>query len=159
MSKELPTKEKVLYLPIKRRFFDAILSGEKKTEYREIKDTTALKYLKSWREGRERGLYYYPEKCDHDPGGDICVWNGGVYPYMEEKYTRIHFAVGYAKNRDEAIVEVKNITFEPLKLENGDDARFDRAGDTYIFNKDGSFCFWQVVYHLGDIIEVNRAKR
>ena len=38
-----PTKENTLYLPIKQIYFNAIIEGTKKEEYREIKDTTFKK--------------------------------------------------------------------------------------------------------------------
>lgn len=35
---ETPTKENTLYLPIKQVYFDQIIAGTKKEEYREIKE-------------------------------------------------------------------------------------------------------------------------
>lgn len=46
-----PTKENALYLTIKQSYFNKILQGKKKKEYREIKDTTFRKYLNIWSEG------------------------------------------------------------------------------------------------------------
>ena len=40
-----PIKEPPLYLPIRKVYFDEIIAGTKTTEYREIKDTTAKRYL------------------------------------------------------------------------------------------------------------------
>lgn len=152
------TKENTLYLTIKQKYFDQILAGTKKEEYREIKDTTALKYLKYWQEDKDKGLYYDPEKTDGDPGGNICVWNNGVYPYYPKPYKYLHLAVGYAKDRDEMFVEVVDITFEPLKANNGNDARFDVEGDDYILSENGDYCIWQVVYHLGKVVETDLKK-
>ena len=42
---EKPTKGNSLYLTIKQVYFDQIVAGTKKEEYREIKDTTYKKYL------------------------------------------------------------------------------------------------------------------
>lgn len=43
---ETPTKENTLYLPIKQVYFDQIIAGTKKEEYREIKEgITANRYL------------------------------------------------------------------------------------------------------------------
>ncbi len=153
-----PTSENTLYLPIKQKYFDEILSGKKDKEYREIKDTTALKYLESWSENGQRGLYYIDTLIDQDPLGEICIYNNGVYPFSPIPYKFLHLAVGYAKERDEAVVEVTNITFEPLKTKEGKDARFDVAGDDFIPNPEGFFCIWQVVYHLGKVVETNLKK-
>lgn len=40
-----PIKDPPLYLPIRKVYFDEIIAGTKTTEYREIKDTTAKRYL------------------------------------------------------------------------------------------------------------------
>ena len=55
----MKTKEnKTLYLPIKQIYFDEILAGTKKQEYREMKPTTFTKYLASERiEGETCFLY------------------------------------------------------------------------------------------------------
>ncbi len=39
------TKQNTLYLTIKQVYFDQIVAGTKKEEYREIKDITYKKYL------------------------------------------------------------------------------------------------------------------
>lgn len=151
--KQVPTAENTLYLPIKQKHFDDILKGTKTKEYREIKDTTALKYLASWSENGQRGLYYLDNKIDYDPDGDICIYNDGVYPYEPIDYKFLHLAVGYSKERDEAVVEVTDISFEVAKTKEGKEARFDVAGDEFIPNEIGNFCIWQVVYHLGKVVE------
>ena len=138
-----PNRENTLYLPIRQKYFDKILRGEKKKEYREIKDTTALKYLTSWSENGQRGLYYLDNLIDHDPQGEICIYNNGVYPFEAIQYKYLHLAVGYAKERDEAVVEVNKVTFEPVKTKDGKDARFDISGDNFIPNPEGSFCICQ----------------
>ena len=148
-----PTKENTLYLTIKQKYFDEIMAGKKKNEYREIKDTTAAKYLKMWKEGGQRGLYFDASLIEGDPEGDICIYNDGVYPYIPVDYKFLKLAVGYAKDRDEAIVEVVNITFEQMKLKDGSEARFDEIDGEFEANPDGRFAFWMVNYHLGEIIE------
>lgn len=55
---EKPTKENTLYLPIKQTFFDQIVAGTKKCDYREIKDTTYKKYLDTDEFG---GVYWFEE--------------------------------------------------------------------------------------------------
>lgn len=128
--------------------------GLKKNEYREIKDTTATKYLEMWKEGGQRGLYFNDSLIDGDPEGDICIYNNGVYPYIPVDYKFMKLAVGYAKDRDEAIVEVVDITFEPMKLKDGSEARFDEVNGEFEANPNGQFAFWMINYHLGEIVEL-----
>ena len=76
-----PSKENTLYLPIKQIYFDAIVEGSKKEEYREIKPTTYKKYL----ECDENGYPYFDDELidiDNPLCDDINVWNDGVYPLI-----------------------------------------------------------------------------
>lgn len=91
---------KVLTLIIKKVYYDAIIRGEKKEEYRELKQTTINKYT-------------FIDETD-----------GKRYL---RRYDFLHLFVGYNKDRENAIVEVVDTTYE-----------------------EGI-----VVYHLGRIIEVN----
>ena len=76
-----PTKENTLYLTIKQVYFDAIVAGLKKEEYREIKNTTYKKYLEVDEEGWP--LYHSGLIDAENPLlGDLCIWNNGVYPYV-----------------------------------------------------------------------------
>lgn len=155
MSENLkPNKQNTLYMTIKQKYFDEIVAGTKKNEYREIKDTTATRYLQTWREGRERGLYYNDTLIDIDPEGDICIYNNGVYPYIPIDYKFLRLAVGYAKDRNEMVVEVVDITFEPMKLKDGTEARFHElpSGEMEA-NPKGSLAFWMINFHLGQIVE------
>lgn len=152
------TKENTLYLPIKQVYFDEILAGTKTKEYREIKDTTFKKYLDAWKEDGEVIVAYDDEKIDADfvdkNGIDVMYWNGGVYPYFPKDVKFLDLAVGYAKDRDTATVEVKSITFEPSKTKEGKIARFDWSeGTGIVFNENGNLCVWQIVYHLGKIVK------
>lgn len=92
---------RVLTLNIKKMFFEQILSGRKKKEYRDIKQTTIKKYT-------------YVDPAD-----------GKRYL---RPYDVLKLYVGYHRDRDSAVVEVKNITHE------------------------GN----EVVYHLGKVLEVKR---
>lgn len=83
------TGMKVLTLNIKKVFFDAIISGEKEVEYREVKQTTLNKY--TYIDGADGKRYL-------------------------RRYDALHLYVGYHKDREHAIVEVKDITY--LKEDN-----------------------------------------
>ena len=78
------TKENTLYLTIKQVYFDQIIEGSKKEEYREIKDTTYKKYL----EVSEQGWPLFDTTLiseDDELLGDLCIWNNGVYPYIPKQ--------------------------------------------------------------------------
>lgn len=151
-----PTKENTLYLTIKQVFFDQIIAGTKKEEYREIKDTTYKKYLLC----NEDGFPYFDDEKispDNPLAGDICVWNDGVYPfYPKDGLKYLNLAVGYAKERDTALVEVTDITFRPLTGKDGKLARFHDDGENVAIDPNGELCFWEAVFHLGKIVEVKR---
>ena len=78
------TGMKVLVLNIKKVYFDEIISGEKKIEYRELKQTTLNKYT-------------YLDESD-----------GKRYL---RRYDAIRFYVGYNKDRESALVQVTDITY------------------------------------------------
>ena len=119
-------KEETLYLPIKQVYFDEIVAGTKKAEYREIKEgITANRYLQK----DENGKYVLnPEVTE----------SGKEYFIDDYKYKYLPLAVGYAKERDTAIVEVTGYSFEPNLI------------------RCNLYAFWTIVYHLGEVIEVHR---
>jgi hypothetical protein len=75
---------RVLTLNIKKIYFDEIMSGEKDIEYRELKQTTLNKYT-------------YIDEAD-----------GKRYL---RSYDVLHLYVGYHKDRESAIVEITDITY------------------------------------------------
>ena len=158
-----PTKENTLYLTIKQVYFDQIVAGTKKEEYREIKDTTYKKYLACDDDGYP---YLDDEKISADDplAGDICAWNNGVYPFFpKDDLKYLILAVGYAKERNTSIVEVEKVTFEPLPNPNnsGKIARIHEDPETGAWNVDdnGELCLWQIVYHLGNVVELHRKEK
>lgn len=143
-----PTKENTLYLPIKQVYFDEIIAGTKKAEYREVKDgVTANRYLL-----KENGTFVLnPESVAdlRDVTADdyyIDDYNGGKFPFMPKPYRYLSLAVGYSKERDTALVEVVGFSFEPNMI------RYDREGNPFS-------CFWTIVFHLGRVVEVHRKPR
>lgn len=77
-----PLGDDELYLVIKKEWFDQIMSGEKKEEYRDFKEGLAGRYTYKAEDGKR---YLRP-------------------------FGKLRLAVGYHKNRDTALVEVTNIT-------------------------------------------------
>ena len=153
------TKENTLYLPIKQIYFDEILAGTKKQEYREIKDTTFKKYLEVWTDKGDSGIVFDDELISEEEfekyGNDPFIYNGGVYPYVPIEYEYLDLRVGYAKDRESMIVEVTDISFELMKNKKGEIVRFD---DEFRTCDDGGLTLWQIVYHLGAIVETDLKK-
>ena len=71
-------RENTLRLVIKPESFNEIISGKKKTEAREIKDTTFRKYLQTWTEGDNIGLLYNKALMEGEPVSEIYLYNNGV---------------------------------------------------------------------------------
>lgn len=129
-------KEETLYLPIKQVYFDEIIAGNKNAEYREVKEgITANRYLLKDASGK-----YVPDPEVTEPDKEYFIddYNNGKFPFMPKKYKYLALAVGYAKERDTAIVEVTGYSFEPHMIRNN------------------LYAFWVIVYHLGKVIEVHR---
>ena len=154
-----PTKENTLYLVIKQVYFDAILVGTKKQEFREIKGTTYKKYLDTWKNDGEVFLYIDKTKLPLENlqkhSNDPMVYNNGNYPYIPIPYKFLDLAVGYKKDRDTMIVQIEDIHFEPMKGKNGKEARFSDDGERMRIDENGELCIWQIVYSLGAIIDTN----
>ena len=133
---EAPNSANTLYLPIKQEFFDAIIKGTKKVEYREVKETTAKRYL--YFDGKKPRLN--TEVTDPTLEYLLDDFNGGKFPFVPKQFKYLNLAVGYSKNRDTAIVEVEKITFAPVEV---------RAK---------MFCYWIEEFHIGRVVEVHRKK-
>jgi hypothetical protein len=134
-----PTKENTLYLPIKQIYFDQIIAGTKKDEFREIKEgITANRYLV-----KDENTKYKlnPEVTDPNKEYFVDDYNNGNFPFMPKEYKYLYLAVGYAKERDTATVEVTGFSFEPDKI---------RAN---------LYAFWVIAFHLGEVVEVNLKNR
>lgn len=133
---ETPTKENTLFLPIKQVYFDQIIAGTKKEEYREIKEgITANRYLLKDKNGK---YVLNPDVTQSDKEYFIDDYNNGNFPFVPKPYKYLYIAVGYAKERDTAIVEVDGFRFIPNMI----------RGNLY--------AFWQIAFHLGKIIEIHR---
>ena len=133
---ETPTKENTLYLPIKQVYFDQIINGSKTEEYREIKEgITANKYLLKDSNGK---YILNPAVTDNSKEYYIDDYNGGNFPFMPKPYKYLYLAVGYAKERDTALVEVVGYRFIPNLI------RCDL------------YAFWQIAYKIGRVMELHR---
>lgn len=121
---------KTLTLIIKQCFFDEIIKGTKKQEFREVKPTTVKRLL----------------QLDKD-GYEVEDENGNAIPIH---YDALQLYVGYAKNRASALVEVKSAYCEIITDENGEPIIYEHGID-----KNGEPLVWvaeQVVYNLGKVL-------
>lgn len=134
-------KDNTLYLPIKQVYFDQIVAGTKKEEYREVKyGITSTRYLRHDGLGN---LVLNPAVTEDDEEYYVDDYNDGNFPFLPKQFKYLNIAVGYAKERDTAIVEVDSITFEPAKI-------FGQG--------EKKFAWWLIVFHLGNVVQVNRKK-
>ena len=132
----IPEKDNTLYLPIKQIYFDQIIAGTKKIEYREIKEgITAGRYLIKDKDAKYK---LNPDVTNPDKEYFVDDYNDGDFPFLPKPYKYLYLAVGYAKERDTAIVEITGFTFEP-----------------YMIRKN-LYSFWTIEFHLGKVIEVKR---
>ena len=125
---------KTLNLIIKQVYFDQIINGTKTQEFREVKPTTIKKLLQLDEDGYE---------LEDEKGNAIPI-----------HYDAIQFYVGYNKNRDSALVEVKDEQCEIFLDENNEPIIYEDGTD-----KDGNPLEWvaeQVVFNLGKVLEVHR---
>lgn len=151
-------RENTLRLVIKPESFNEIISGKKKTEAREIKDTTFRKYLQTWTEGDNIGLLYNKALMEGEPVSEIYLYNNGVYPYFPIDYKYLSMTTGPTGSGDILVVEIVDITFEPVLQKNGYPIRFNIVEDDFKPCKNGNYCFWYIVYHLGKVVEIKHRK-
>ena len=121
---------KILKLIIKQCYFDEIIKGTKKKEFREVRPTTIKKLLQLDSEG-------YEVEDEH----------GNAQPI---RYDAIQFFVGYNKDRDSALVEVVGAHCEIFVDDNDEPITYEHGRD-----KDGQPLTWvveRVVYNLGEVL-------
>jgi len=126
----------ILTLSIKQKYFDEILAGKKKQEFREIRPTNAKKYFRYLLNGKEYDEDTLPS--EDEESGDIDL--------VPVKYDAIKFLTGaYSGKRPYAVVEVKDAHIEILCDEAGNDIVYEHNGKEYAAA--------QIVYDLGKVIE------
>lgn len=126
-----------LKLSIKQVFFNQIVAGTKKTEYREISNAyTANKYLATDVHGTPlcdpkhtiEGRTYHPDE-----------YNDGHFPFVARPYKRIRLSVG--PFGDSCMVEITHVTFSVAR------------------QKGNGLVVWQAEYHLGKVTNVRRKQK
>lgn len=156
----IPDKSNTLYLTIKQMYFDQIVAGDKKEEYREVKETTYKKFVETDDDGNvffDDNLITEKKLSEYYAEDSLYIYNDGVCPLLpKSNLFYLNLAVGYNKVRDTALVEVVDISFEIAKDNSGNEVRFniDESGNVQL-SPDGKLCEWIAVLHLGNIIEKN----
>jgi len=156
----IPDKSNTLYLTIKQVYFDQIVAGDKKEEYREVKETTYKKFVETDDDGNvffDDNLITEKKLSEYYAEDSLYIYNDGVCPLLpKSNLFYLNLAVGYNKVRDTALVEVVDISFEIAKDNSGNEVRFniDESGNVQL-SPDGKLCEWIAVLHLGNIIEKN----
>jgi len=100
-------ESKILHLTLKKRWFDMILSGEKKEEYRELKPywiSRLVDEILSCHKDKFGAFYY---KCGY--------WIMGT----PVSYDLVRFKNGYSKNSPEITLEINDIDVWTGKYEWG----------------------------------------
>ena len=116
----------ILNLIIKQVYFDEIMAGTKKQEFREIRPNSQKKY------------------CEVDADGYCVERNGKIVP---RHYDAIRFCVGYHKDRDTALVKIQDAHIELVEDDNGNIIVYEDKGEEYYAAL--------AIYDLGEIIERN----
>jgi len=120
---------KILNLIVTQAWFDEIMSGKKKQEFRDIKPTTQKRY------------------CEVDSEGYCKTHNGRIVP---RHYDAIRFCAGYRKDRDTAIVKIKKTQIDLVEDDMGNLITDYYKGEEYYAAL--------AIYDLGEILESNIKK-
>ena len=124
---------KILTLSIKQKYFDEIMAGTKKQEFREIRPSNGKKYFNYACDGKE-----YEDGEDLPEDGEVTL--------SPVKYDAIKFLTGeYKGKRPFAIVQVKSAEVQILTDDDGEDVVYMHEGEEYLAA--------QIVYDLGEVIE------
>ncbi len=123
-------EKKILTLKIKKEYLDAIRSGEKKTETREIRPNTAHRYIE----------YYNPATGETYPS-TAQIPEGADLDARPLEYDAIRFCC----EGETALVKVEGSEIFVLQDEAGEDIVYEYKGEKYVAA--------QIDYTLGAIIE------
>jgi len=103
---------RILHLTLKKQWFDMILSGEKKAEYREVKDYWARRLLVTKPYGEIEWAVWEEMLCDlrqpfkrHTDVSELLTF----FDLRFRDYDAIKFRNGYAKNAPSFLVECRGV--------------------------------------------------
>lgn len=128
---------KIFPMTLQKKWFDMILSGEKKEEYREIKDYWAMRFL--W--AREEIEWQCWQEMLSDMRDPYRRHNGpkdlmNFFGVQSKGYEAIHFVNWYGSTRPCFDIEIENFTI--------------KRGNPAWGAEEGRFYF---VFQLGNILE------
>ena len=125
---------KVLSLSIKQKYFEDIVAGIKKDEFREIRPNNAARYV-----------YYKADGKEYKDGADIPEDAQDV-DVLPIQYDALKLITGeYKGKRPFIIIEVKDSEVQFLTDEYDNDIVYEYEGEEYLAS--------QIRYGLGTIIE------
>ncbi len=153
-----PRKENTLNLSVKQIDLDQIVSGEKTIVCREIKPSTYKHFLECDEMGIPLGDCDESSEDYDEQESNIYVWNDGIYPFIPR--VNLHYLKLVARNkrgRDTALVELDGLKFSPIVDDNGEPMRFIETEDGHELTQKGTFCFWNVEFHIRRVVKVDRA--
>lgn len=122
----------ILELKLKQERFAEIVSGEKRTETREIRPNTAHRYIEYF--DPKTGVPY-PKDTQFDEGADI------------DARPLAYDAIRFTSDRSMLLVRIEKAEIFILQDEDGNDVVYEYKGRKYVAA--------QIDYTLGDIIEQN----
>ena len=130
---------KILTLIIKQKWFDAILSGEKTVETREVRPKSLKKYASI--KDLSTGKVYdnYPDLFKNAQP------NNKGFEFVPREYDAIQFWVGYETNRPGALVKIEKAECVPYFYE-------DDGAPIYEEFEGQNVQLLDVDYHLGDVL-------
>lgn len=125
---------KVLSLSIKQNYFDDIVAGIKKDEFREIRPNNASRYV-----------YYKADGKEYKDGADIPE-DAKEIEVLPIKYDALKLITGeYKGQRPFIIIGIKDSEVQFLTDEDDNDIVYEYEGEEYLTS--------QIRYGLGTIIE------
>ncbi|NDV93477.1 ASCH domain-containing protein [Dysgonomonas sp. 521] len=124
---------KVLQLVLRKETFDSILSGEQKSEVREIRPNASFSKYAICVD--VNGKTYKSENLVPD---DV------DYEVVPVKYDAIQFYHGYETDRRSMLIEVKDAMVYMLTDDDGKDLTYELDGKEYIYS--------EIEYSLGKIL-------
>lgn len=144
-----PTEE-VLHLTIRREFFFMIYSGEKKSDFRDLKPTTCGPLLKF----DEYGQLIRIEGLDPSKFYCLSTYNDGVFPFEVRQYKYIHLRTSMDMSGSQMIVKLDET--QPYELKNSQftiaDVHYDDKGvATDAENHEN--CNWYIEYKISKVLE------
>ncbi len=145
--------EEVLSLTLFQDVFDAIESGEKTEEYREIRDTTASTFLEKSPTGQ---FMLNPDaiKDESELTAGFNSLNNGIFPFVPKKYKYLHFRTKHDGTADQMLVELNPdmpCKFGYVKPKRKDVSDILKKNHEIKDFCDDTFVYWLIIYNIRPI--------